>query len=256
MIQHIEPSDYNGVYLCTTWGEPPGQRYHKMINNFILHAADTGLRLVYDDYNGKSGVADGHNKLIEKFLKTDLEWMLHLDADCLITPAHMERLASWGVPIVTALTFRSKPPYSPTQYRIPYEDGWLQEFDWIKTFLNDHLGQISGIDYPPLIEDARPGSLREIEVSGSHCLLVHRKVLEDTDPPWFVPLFPSGAGSDFYFCNTVRKAGYILYCDLSVIAGHLQGDYCAGPVDWLVWEDKTTYDSENRLEFRIGETHG
>lgn len=246
-------NDWNGLYVCTTWGRVPEPRFERMVRQLVAWAAQTGLRFAFKDWNGKSGVADGHNKLIERFLQTDFEWLLHLDGDCIITPMHVEKLASWQAPFVTALTLRRKPPYTPTIYRKRNEQGWLQDFDWIRDWLYEHLEWIDGVDYAPLIAEPKGWPLRQVERCGSHCLLVHRSVIEAIDPPWYEALHDSGSGSDFDFCAKAIEAGVEVTVDLAVIAGHLQGDYCTGPLDWLVWDKMCDYDeTDKRLAIRLG----
>jgi len=251
--QHVDKdNEWNGLYVCTTWGRKPDARYERMIRRLLVWAAETDVRFTYRDHNGKSGVADGHNHLIDTFLETDLEWMLHLDADCIITPAHIERLASWKAPVVAALALRRKPPYTPAIYRTPWNDKWVQDFDWIRDWLMKHLDQLNGIDHAPLILRPKEWPLHKVRRVGAHCLLVHRSVIEAIEPPWYVAPHKSGSGSDFAFCEKVEEAGFDIMVDLSVIAGHLQGDYCTGPLDWLVWDRITDYDgAEERLEIHI-----
>jgi len=78
-------------------------------------------------------------------------------------------------------------------------------------------------------------------------------VLEAIEPPWFEPKKDSGSGSDFVFFRKAKEAGYKLWCDLSVLSGHLQGNYCCGAVDYLVWAKVTQFtdDMEEGVQIEI-----
>ena len=124
----------------------------------------------------------------------------------------------------------------------------------MREWLYQHLPQLGEVDQAPLLNDLRGWPLHEVERTGTHCILTHRSVLEAIEPPWFEAIHDSGSGSDFYFHAQAIEAGFKSYVDLSCIAGHLQGDYCVGPLDWLVWDKTTTYDGAGkRLKIQIHE---
>jgi len=245
-------NDWHGLYVAVPWGEQPHIRVQRVLQRMLVWAMASDLRATIKDYAGKSGVADAHNHLIRNFLMTDYEWMLMMDSDCIITPLHIERMASWQAPVVSALIFRSKPPYAPTIYRTRGDPGWLNEFEWIREWLSEHLDQLGIIDHAPVIQAPRRNPLHTIAQAGTHCMLVHRSVFLDIGPPWFEATFESGAGSDFNFVEKAQEAAYDVMVDLSAIAGHLEGSYCTGPIDWLVWDNHCEYDNEEeRLSIRI-----
>jgi hypothetical protein len=244
---------YDGLYVCTTWGESPTPRYWRGVQSILAWAVRNKFNIQYADVHGKFGIAHGHNELHDHFLASDKEYMLHLDSDALIVPESIERLAGWQKPVVSALCFRRTPVYAPVVYREAAQGGgWKQDFDWIRDFLNLHLEQLH-IGHPTLLMDLKDQPLVQVQRCGAHCLLIHRDVLESIQPPWFEALYDGGGGSDFDFCRKILEAGFPIYCDLSVIAGHLQGDYCTGPLDWLVWDQHTEYSSAgwHALDIRI-----
>ena len=73
-----------------------------------------------------------------------------------------------------------------------------------------------------------PGDLVKSDGTGAGCLLVHRSVFEDIPgrPPfrWFQhePIGNEMFGEDFTFCKRAALAGYQLYVDTAVHAGHIK----------------------------------
>jgi hypothetical protein len=70
----------------------------------------------------------------------------------------------------------------------------------------------------------------------THVLLAHREVYEAIEPPWFKRTAPAhrlGTGSDLYFSEQAKAAGYDLWVDCTQWVGHFEGRHCLGPVDFL-----------------------
>ena len=76
------------------------------------------------------------------------------------------------------------------------------------------------------IEPVIDGSMQRIEIMGMGCCIMHREVLEKVGYPWFkygslhedVSIL---ATEDIQFCQRAREVGYEMWCDTSVICGHL-----------------------------------
>jgi len=240
-------NDIRGVCIGTIRQGYPSPRYWHSIMALQGWAASKRIRYGFREVCDKNGVATNHNTLNEQFLAENYEWLLMMDADAMIHPMSLERLLSWGKKVVVPLMFRKIPPYLPTVFREPLDlenDIWLQDFRWIKKWLLMHHDQIPDNDQPILFERVDGNPLVEVQRSGTHVMLVHREVLEAIEPPWFERKKESGSGSDFVFCRKVLEAGYKIWCDLSILSGHLMGDYCCGAVDYLLWEPHTHFDPE------------
>jgi len=235
--------EYNGVLIATPRAEIPNPRYWHGILTLQAWASARHVRWGYNEVSDKNGVATNHNKLCEHFLETDYEWMFMMDSDALLHPLSLERLLSWEKKAVVPLMFRNVPPYLPTVFKEPIgdpeDDKWKQDFQWIHDWIELHYDQTAVMDQPVLLTEARGEPLEEIQTAGTHVALVHREVLEDIDPPYFEAKKERGTGSDFYFWRKVRAAGYELWCDKTVFSGHLQHDYCIGPVDYIIWSAVT-----------------
>lgn len=70
--------------------------------------------------------------------------------------------------------------------------------------------------------------LFKVDYTGMGICLVSRKALESLEYPWFRPVWKSvGDMKDFTsedvgFCISLRKAGFDIWCDPSVVAGHMK----------------------------------
>ena len=104
-------------------------------------------------------------------------------------------------------------------------------------------------------------SLVEVDGCGMHFTMIRRDVFEAIEPPWFVRAGRgkrAGAGSDFYFHgHAIEEAGIESFVDLSVVAGHLLGNWCIGALDFLAWHSITDYsDGGSRIGIEGEETNG
>jgi len=243
------------VAICTTWGREPHPRYWKSL---------LGLRVpggwVYQDIQGKQGVDEGHNWLIRWFLEeSGCEWMLHVDSDAVLHPGTLERLLSWDEPLVSALAFRRKGPRCPVVY-IGQVEGDEEEVFWkdlggTRAWLETHL-ELLVLNGPAMVEERPDDALIAVDRTGAHCLLTHRRVFEAMEPPWFRRVGSGakvGSGSDFWFHREAQAAGFTSWVDRSVIAGHLNGDWCVGGLDFLAWDSITDW-GEKR--FVVGRERG
>lgn len=78
----------------------------------------------------KLGVEQARDVLAVRFLAGQAEWLLFVDADATLHPRTIERLLSWGQPMVAALAFTRTPPPQPTIYvgERPDQEEGLPEF--------------------------------------------------------------------------------------------------------------------------------
>lgn len=185
---------------------------------------------------GPLAVAAARNELVAGFLCSDDEWLLMVDADAVLHRGTVKRLLSWGQPVVSALTFMRYGGCHPAAFRgqdatnghhftlLAETQAWLEAHPAL--FVEDG---------PALLDPAPADALIVVDRVGAHCLLLHRDVLLAIPPPWFVGDGPKGHGEDFHFCAQVQAAGWPIYLDRSVIAGHIYGDRPLGAVDFMVW---------------------
>lgn len=108
----------------------------------------------------------------------------------------ISRLLRWKVDIVAALCMERRPPF----------------------------GTVARIDGKPLALEGEPG-LIEVDSTGTAGMLIHRRVFEAIEPPWFWHGEDLRNGSyiadDIFFCARAKEAGFAIHVDTSTAISHL-----------------------------------
>jgi hypothetical protein len=135
------------------------------------------------------------NEAVRHFLSTDCEYLFFLDSDVLPPADAVERLLRWNRPFITGMYCRRSPPHSVPVMMIDHQ--WVTD----------------------LPKDPR-APLKEVELVGAGCMLIHRTVFEALTKhphrpgkPWFDwrsdlhGIVPPGEAlsEDYSFCFAVRK---------------------------------------------------
>lgn len=179
----------------------------------LTHMNRVGLSRV--TFLQNSLVYDARHQLIAEAIETEADRVLFLDSDMVFDSHLMERLAAdmdEGRDFVCGLYFRRIFPTNPVLF---------------KTVTQDDRELYS--DYPK-------DSVFEIEGCGFSAVMVSTKLLKgvmDKFPYPFAPK-PGCFGEDIAFCWRAKKAGYKLWCDSRIKAGH---------VGFYVF-DETTYHAQ------------
>lgn len=136
-------------------------------------------------------------------LEKGFTWLFFLDDDVIVPPDALQRLIGRGKDIVSGLYYRRLEPIMPVaMYKKPDK---TNEF----------------------VTDFRPGEILEVDMVGAGALLIHRRVLERMEKPWFqwtigredIPPHDR-CSEDFYFCAKAKKAGFEIWLDSSVQCQH------------------------------------
>ena len=193
------------------------------------------------------GVEQARNLIVERFLASPADWLLMVDRDAVLHPMTALRLMSWNVPVVAALAYSRQFPPMPTVYRgahrediengtglVRYRIQYQETLAWVAAHAELQ------VDGPVLLDERPDDALVEVDFTGMHCTLIRRDVLERLRPgPWFERVHPiggpRGAGEDYYFCRKAAEAGFGVYVDRSVQAGHLAGERSIGSLAFLAW---------------------
>jgi GT2 family glycosyltransferase len=144
-------------------------------------------------------VALSRHRLAEAF---DGDYLFVLDDDHVFEPGLLERLLAHGEDIVGAFCLTKYAPFRPV----------LSRYDMLE-----------GAD---LLEGA-PG-LHEVAATGTAALLVHRRVFDALDAPYFWP-----PDEDRGFCQRARAAGFRVFVDTAAWLAHL-----APAAVWPAWDGR------------------
>lgn len=206
-----------------------------------LMSLRAGQKWQFKRQPGYGGVDVACNSLVESFLKTDAEHFVLMANDAHVHPETVNRLLSWDVDMVAALSFTRYRPVVPTVYT-KYVDGtgWLFQCKTVQEWILAHPDLIQRRE--PAILKLRPDdALLSVRRFGTHVFTAKRQVFERVKPPWFERTNPQGGGEDFYFCEKAEAAGFRLYVDLSVVAGHSMMDWCIGALDFMMDAETTDW---------------
>jgi SAM-dependent methyltransferase len=215
----------------------------------------------------KLDISTARNGLIEDFLKAHetfdlpepLNWLLMLDGDCIVHPGTLHRLSSWNRAAVGALCVTRYKPYQPVVYRglcketAPDMRSYYVQWKEVLAYAKKHPGLVTTHGFA-LLDPAPEDALHQVDWTGSHCFLIHRSVYEKLEPPWFVNASnpQHGSGSDRLFFEKVVKAGFGVYVDYSVVAGHL-AEISLGLADFAAWQSISMEQSPTPVEHYVGD---
>jgi len=209
----------------------------------LVHATAEGYASGYQMHLISAGnherakpIEQARNEIVEGALAAGCEWLLFIDSDATAKAGALTRLLSRNKPFISALAFKRKKHVTPAcgisdgtgHYPPPVEE--------VIHFLEAHMEMFTG--GAALLNEPDPDALLPVDAMGDHYTLIHRDVLTSMEPPWFVRTTEpdvGSTGSDWYFCEQARAAGFQPYVDLSVIAGHLTTGWNIEARDFLAW---------------------
>lgn len=184
-----------GVPLSFPW--VPSSFFHSFIQmerpDFIY---------LYEDSTGP--IHELRNNIVEKALLISATKLLMCDIDQVYHPKTVTRLLSHNLPIVGALVHRRYPPFDSLMMKLVDIDENTRAF--------------------ASIDDWEEDALVEVDATGAGCIMYDMSVFRKMPRPWFKAAYgPDGQpiGEDFGFCRDLKEAGYKIYVDTSVPAGHL-----------------------------------
>lgn len=155
----------------------------------------------------KSGslIYTSRNDLATAAIKEDFDYVFWLDSDMVFRPdtliRMMDTLKKNDYDMLTGLYFRRVPPYSPVLF--------------------DRLN-ISGVEADFSEFKEIPNEIFEVGACGFGCVLMSTEVFMSVQAKHGNMFSPIGNnGEDVAFCWRARDCGYKIYCDPSVICGHV-----------------------------------
>lgn len=145
------------------------------------------------------------NDLATLAIQNEFDYVFWLDSDMQFKPdtliRMMDTLQKNDLDILTGLYFRRVPPYSPVLF-----DKLQLEGDEMK------FSEFNEI----------PEGLFEVGGCGFGCVLMKTDVFFDVQSKFNNMFAPAGNnGEDVMFCIRARECGYKIFCDPSIICGHV-----------------------------------
>lgn len=145
-------------------------------------------------------IAKNRNGLTKAFLSSPREWLLYLDDDQILMPGTIQQLLAHGKEIVSGCYVSRDYPFPPMLFDREADDGRVGM-------------RLCGPEDRGLVS---------VTAIGAGCLLVHRTVFAQLEPPYWTlgQIIPDGMSDDIDFCRRVRRAGFDIWCDLDTRVGH------------------------------------
>lgn len=166
-----------------------------------------------DDYNLKVSfnylqpVDANRNKMVKDFLDNEQnEWMLMVDND-VVPPGDVLKMVDYGESVVSA-TVTIKKEGVPHPVIVKERDD----------------GKLRRITLDEFNEEVTEDGLVDVDGVGTGCLLVHRSIFEEMQPPWFKFMYNEDGtlklGEDFYFAQKLREKGEDVYVSSEHVCSH------------------------------------
>ena len=191
------------------------------------------------------------NKLVEQLNR---DWVLFMDSDQTFHPDTVKRLMSWNQDIVSGVTFKRLGEPIPMVYKYMYEENkghyYVPMIREIGEYLTKFQDELKG--RPQNIVGSSYGLL-ECDSVSTGCLLIHRRVFDALEKPYFKCDEGTKGGEDFYFCRKAQEAGFKIFADPSVMSGHYT-EYIRGFKHFMIWSNKEPFDwleNENPKATRV-----
>lgn len=155
----------------------------------------------------KSGslIYTSRNSLAMMAIQMEADFVFWLDSDMVFKSdtlvRMMDTLKKNDLDILTGLYFRRVPPYSPVLFDKLEQNGEITEFSEFNKI---------------------PDELFEVGGCGFGCVLMKTDVFFDVQSKFGNMFAPRGNnGEDVAFCIRARECGYKIYCDPSIVCGHV-----------------------------------
>lgn len=170
--------------------------------------------------------ASNRNIIIESALKADCTHIFFVDDDVLIPADALVKLLAHDKDIVSGLYLMRNFPHAPIAFNVALNDGKCR----YKFLNNNERGLVEVVNF------------------GLGCCLIKTEVFKKVEAPWIRigQLNSQEWNDDIDFFNRCREAGFQLWLDLEVRAGHMATvtvwpEYNEEHKQWL-----TVYDTQGR----------
>ena len=144
------------------------------------------------------GIETMRNNIVQQAMDSKCTHLIMMDTDQIYHPDTIPKMLSHRLPVVGCLVYRRYPPFDPLM-------------------LKGSIGRYQ------TIAEWEPESLVEVDATGAGCLMFEMDVFRQMPFPWFKFSKSSegDVGEDIGFCSDLKRAGYKIFVDTSIPAGHL-----------------------------------
>lgn len=153
-------------------------------------------------FTAGGGITHNRNHLVDTFLKTDFEWFLFIDSDT-VPPVKVLDMTKNGKYVCSGIYHQ------------------FQHSNIVPVVYSD-----KNEAYGLYIDNKTKDDVVEVDAVGAGCLLIHRKVFEKMERPYFKFLYDENGylklGEDFYFCRQAKKAGFKIWVDRRICSRHFK----------------------------------
>lgn len=152
-------------------------------------------------------IYSSRDQLATMAIQKEADYVLWLDSDMVFRPdtliSMFNTVQDKDIDILTGLYFRRVPPYSPVL------------FDKL-----DYNAETNAIDFTEF--KAIPDEIFEVGGCGFGCVFMDTQVFLEVQSKHGNMFAPIGHnGEDIAFCVRARDCGFKIYCDPSIICGHV-----------------------------------
>lgn len=189
------------VFIAIPSMDTLSARFAQCLANLVNYKRDFDVEV---GFHIGSLVYDSRNKLAERAINSDCDYILWLDSDMTFMPDTLDimvkELEDNNYEILAGMYYRRRPPFTPTLFkelRIMPTGTVAKEFDEI------------------------PEEIFEVAGCGFGCVLMKRNVLWNVlcqHGYMFSPI--NTVGEDLSFCWRARMCGHKIYCDPTIALGH------------------------------------
>lgn len=189
------------VFIAIPSMDTLSARFAQCLVNLVNYKRDFDVEV---GFHIGSLVYDSRNKLAERAINSDCDYILWLDSDMTFMPDTLDimvkELEDNNYEILAGMYYRRRPPFTPTLFkelRIMPTGTVAKEFDEI------------------------PEEIFEVAGCGFGCVLMKRNVLWNVlcqHGYMFSPI--NTVGEDLSFCWRARMCGHKIYCDPTIALGH------------------------------------
>lgn len=185
-----------------------------------------GIKVIYDDTNEEKNmfrVASSRNKILDYAIQNDYDYLLMMDSDVIVPSLILKKLLSNNKDVCSGLYYG----YSKKGGEVKLEPICFiklsrEEFE---KYYQPHYPHANWQELSRQLtkQEAETGQLYEVAIPSAGCVLLSKKVLSSgVRYGFFERYLRAGLActEEVKFFAELRKKGFKIYCDTSIICGH------------------------------------